>query len=338
MTGRSDDTRRKMVRRILVTGAFGFAGRWLTAELLRDASLELIGWGMHGEARAGDLARVTIAAVDLTDRDAVFQAVANAAPTAVIHLAAISAPRDAVLDPRRAWEVNLFGTMNLAEAVLAHAPTARFVHVSSSEVYGGSFGRVAKPLDEGAALEPLNTYALTKSAADLLVGKLVHDGLDAVRLRPFNHTGPGQSNVFVVASLASQIARIEAGIAPPVLYIGNTDVSRDILDVRDVVKAYASAALADDLGGADVFNIASGRSCKIGEIADRLRKMAIVDIRIEVDPNRVRANDVKTTLGDGGKIRKVLGWEPSIPIEQTLKDVLDYWRQKVASPAKERVI
>ncbi|WP_274628434.1 GDP-mannose 4,6-dehydratase [Arvimicrobium flavum] len=325
-------------RRVLVTGAFGFVGRWLIAELLkRDASMEIIGWRTHDEGGAAVDARVEPVAVDLTDRDTVFAACAAAKPTAVVHLAAISAPREAMLDPRRAWDVNLFGTMNLADAVLASAPTARFIHISSSEVYGGSFGRAAGALDETAALEPLNMYAVTKSAADLLVGKMAHEGLRAMRIRPFNHTGPGQSDVFVVASLASQIAKIERRMAAPVLYVGNTDVSRDILDVRDVASAYASAVMLPDGQGADVLNIASGRSIKIGEIAERLRSLAKVRIDIEVDAARVRANDIKRTLGDAQRAKAVLGWEPSIPIEETLKDVLDYWRERLATSQAERV-
>ncbi len=159
----------------------------------------------------------------------------------------------------------------------------------------------------------------------------MHDGLDAIRFRPFNHSGPGQSDAFVVSSLASQIAKIERGLAPATLYIGNTDVSRDILDVRDVVQAYATAALLPADHGADVFNLASGRSYAIGEIADRLRSMAGVKIAVEVDPQRVRANDLKRTLGNAGHARAVLGWQPSIGLEQTLSDVLDYWRGRVGT-------
>jgi GDP-4-dehydro-6-deoxy-D-mannose reductase len=315
--------------RVLVTGAFGFVGRWLTAELLaRDDALKIIGWGLNGEARGMQSQRVSAATVDLTDRAAVFDALASAAPTAVVHLAAISAPREALLDPRKAWDVNLFGTINLAEAVLANAPDARFLHVSSSEIYGGSFSREARPLDETAALEPLNVYALTKSAADLAVGKLAHDGLKAIRFRPFNHTGPGQNEAFVVASLASQIARIEHGLTPPILYVGNTNVSRDILDVRDVVRAYASAVMLETANGAEVLNLASGRSCAIGEIADRLCAMAKVKIDIQIDPKRVRPNDLPRTLGDASRAAAVLGWRPSMAIDQTLRDVLDYWRAR----------
>lgn len=316
--------------RILVTGAFGFVGRWLVSALLeRQPSLDIIGCHKRGEAAAAADNRVQAVALDLTDRDGVFALVRAVRPTCVVHLAAIAAPREASLDPRRAWDVNLFGTMNVADAVLAHEPGARFIQISSSEVYGGSFDGAEAGLDESAALAPLNMYAVTKAAADLLIGKQVHDGLDAIRFRPFNHSGPGQSDAFVVAALASQIAKIERGLAPPTLFVGNTDVSRDILDVRDVVQAYASAVLLPADHGADLFNLASGRSVAIGDIADRLRSMAAVRIAVEVDPNRVRANDLKRTLGNAGHAEEVLKWRPSIGLDETLKDVLDYWRDRV---------
>lgn len=319
-------------RRILVTGAFGFVGRWLLADLLdRDPAVEIIACHKRGEGAGVADARVRAVALDLTDRDAVFAAVRNARPTCVIHLAAISVPREASLDPRRAWDVNLFGTMYLADAVLAHAADARFIQISSSEVYGGSFEGAVGGLDERAALAPLNMYAVTKAAADLLVGKQVHDGLDAIRFRPFNHSGPGQSDAFVVSSLASQIAKIEQGLAPATLYVGNTDVSRDILDVRDVVRAYASAAFLPAGHGADLFNLASGQSYAIGDIADRLRSMAGVRIAVEIDPQRVRPNDLKRTLGNSAHAEAVLGWRPSIGLDQTLSDVLDYWRGRVGA-------
>lgn len=332
MDGPQAPVRSTVRRRVLISGAFGFVGRWLVEELLaRDPELEIVGWGLSGEASGTKAGRITGMAVDLTDRAAVFDAVEHVAPTSVVHLAAISAPREAALNPRRAWNVNLFGTINLAEAVLEKAPHARFIYVSSSEVYGGSFARHAEALDETAPLEPLNVYALTKSAADLAVGRSAHEGLRALRFRPFNHTGPGQNEAFVVASLASQIARIEEGMAPPVLYMGNTNVSRDILDVRDVVSAYASAVLLDDIGDCDILNLASGKAQGIGDIARFLCGMATVKITIETDPARVRANDLVRTLGDSARARALLGWEASIPIEKTLGDVLDYCRRTLAT-------
>ncbi len=322
-------------RRVLITGAFGFVGRWLAAEFsARDPRIEIIGWGLRGDG-ADQITGVRRMGVDIVDRAAVFAAMAEIMPAAVINLAAIAAPREAALDPDRAWSVNLFGAMNVAEAVLAKAPSARFFQISSSEVYGGSFARNAGPLDEKAALEPLNVYALTKAASDLAVGKLAHEGLKAVRFRPFNHTGPGQGEAFVVAALASQIARIEQGLKPPVLHIGNTNVSRDILDVRDIVGAYASAVFAeDDLPAGEVLNLAAGVAHGIGDIADRLCAMAKVRIAIEVDPARVRANDLARTLGDASRAEALLGWRPVIPIERTLREVLDFWRGKAVAERK----
>lgn len=329
------DRKTRSGRRVLVTGAFGFVGHWLAAELrARDPQAEIIGWGLRGDSAAA-IPGVRRMGVDVVDRAAVFAAVADVMPTAVINLAAIAAPREAALDPRRAWDVNLFGAMNVAEAVLAKAPAARFIQIGSSEVYGGSFARNAGPLDEAAAFEPLNVYALTKAASDLAVGKLAHEGLRAVRFRPFNHTGPGQSEAFVVAALASQIARIEKGLQAPVLYVGNMNVSRDILDVRDVVRAYVSAVLQEDVEAGIVLNLASGAARGIGDLADRLCAMASVKIAIEVDPARVRANDLERTLGDASRAKGLLGWQPVIPIDRTLRDVLGFWREKAVAELKE---
>ena len=327
-------------RRVLITGAFGFVGGWLTDELLRrDPGMEIVGWGLKADSDSGveRASRVSGMAVDLTDRDAVFDAMETVKPTAVVHLAAISAPREAKQDPDRAWNVNLFGTVNLAEATLAKAPHARFIYVSSSEVYGESFDQVDGPVDETALLAPLNLYGLTKSAADLAVGRLAREGLEATRFRPFNHTGPGQTEGFVVGALASQIARIEMDALPPVLYVGNTSVRRDILDVRDIVRAYASAVFHEGPVEAEILNLASGNAISIAEIAERLCGMARIKIAVEVDPARVRTNDLARTLGSSARAESVLGWRPQIAIEQTLADVLDYWRARVRAHPTEAV-
>jgi len=304
--------------RILVTGAGGFVGHWLVESLKPrlPAGAELVTLGRSSGVNA-----------DVTKPDEVDRVVATLRPTCVLHLAAVAAVQEARSFPRRTWDVNLGGTMNLAEAVMRHAPEARFLFVSTSEVYGGVFRRWNRPLDESAPMDPANTYAASKAAADLLVGQLARDGLRALRLRPFNHTGPGQTEQFVIPSFAAQIARIEHGLRPPVIQVGNLDAQRDFLDVRDVVDAYARAILADDLPEpGTVLNIASGRPRRIGDILEALVAQSRTPVRVEGDPDRMRPNDTPIAVGDAARARKALGWEPRIPFETTLAEVLGFWR------------
>ena len=254
---------RRAPRRILITGACGFVGRWLIAELRgRMPAGSTIIAGVHASDAVGaDVSR----RLDVRDREAVFELVGDAQPTAVVHLAAVSSPPAARSNPRVTWDINVIGTMNLADAVLARAPLARFIFIGSSECYGGSFNKVAGPVDEDVLLDPANPYATTKAAADLLIGQMARDGLRAVRFRPFNHTGPGQTDAFVVPAFAAQIAAIERGVQEPLLKVGNLDALRDFSDVRDIVSAYADAILRDEeIAPGSILNLASGRPLRIG--------------------------------------------------------------------------
>ena len=248
--------------RILVTGAGGFVGGWMTARLA--AALPGAAVTAAGHAAAGG------PSLDVTDRAEVDALVEAFRPTAVIHLAGVSSLVEARSRARVAWEVNLFGTMNLAEALMRHAPGARFVQAGSSEVYGGSFNAAGGTADEATPLAPLNPYATTKASADLMLGEMAEAGLAAVRLRPFNHTGPGQSTAFAVPAFAAQIAAIERGEREPVMRVGNLDARRDFLDVRDVVEAYLLAVTTPSLPRGVVLNVASGEPRRIGDILDAL--------------------------------------------------------------------
>lgn len=303
--------------RILITGGTGFVGSFLIDRLESDEGrgCGIVAPGL-GEAPG----------IDICDADAVDRLVRDARPTAVVHLAAVAAPAEAASAPGRAWDVNLTGTRNLATAVLQHAPDARFVYAGSSDAYGASFIDTERPLPETTALQPMNVYAATKAAADVMIGQMAYGGLNAVRFRPFNHTGPGQSDAYVVPSFARQVARIAAGRADPVVRVGNLDVERDFLDVRDVVRAYAAAALGDRPRQPGlVFNLATGRPASLRHMLDTLIALTGVDVAVEVDPARVRPADIPRTWGDAERARRQLGWSPSIPLEETLGDVLAYW-------------
>jgi GDP-4-dehydro-6-deoxy-D-mannose reductase len=312
--------------RVLITGAGGFVGYWLRQALIpvlsADASVLSVAT-RPGEIKTCSALESGIA-LDVRNDHAVDALIATFNPTAIIHLAAISDVQEAQRAPRITWEVNFCGTMNLAYSVLRHSPKARLIFVSSSEVYGDSFKRWSRPIDENARLEPTNSYATSKAAADLLMGQLAREGLNVMRFRPFNHTGPGQTDRFVIPAFATQIARIKSGLQEPILRVGNLDARRDFLDVRDVVEAYVLAlALPDGAWetGA-ILNLASGIPRRIGDILDELIALAGVSVRIEQDPARMRANETLLAVGDAAAARRTLGWVPHVPWETTLRDLV----------------
>lgn len=314
---------------ILVTGADGFVGRWLLEALSRRLPTKghVVGAARDPLQASSDVEWVRL---DVTDERQVDSAIAAVRPTCVIHLAAIAALQEARQAPRRTWAVNFEGTVNLTEAVLAHVPTARFLLASSSEVYGGTFKGSTGPLDEQALLDPLDPYASSKAAADLLVGQMAREGLRAIRFRPFNHTGPGQRPDFVIPAFAAQIAQMEAGKQEPVIRVGNLEARRDFLDVRDVVEAYAAAALCEGeraVPPGTILNIASGVPRRIGDVLQDLVERASITIRVEVDPTRLRRNDVPLAYGNAGRARALLGWTPAISWQETIGDILDHWRK-----------
>ena len=307
-------------RRILVTGATGFvAGHLLPLLHARfpDADLLPLG-GPNGS-------------IDLADAPSVTAFVADAAADACIHLAAITAVPTANADPDAAWRVNLLGTLALARALHAANPQAVLLFASSAEIYGRSFAS-GTPLDETALPAPMNTYAATKAAADLALGAMAATGLRVIRLRLFNHTGPGQSPSLVVPAFARQVARIAAGLQPPTLQVGALDPFRDFLDVRDVCAAYIAAlAHADSLAAGTILNIASGTPRRIGDILADLLALAGITAEIATGTTLLRRAEIPTATGNATAARIAIGWQPSIPWPQTLADVLADWHARVQS-------
>lgn len=309
--------------RIGVTGANGFVGGWLCRRIA---------------AAGGDAVEVLPlldreTGGDIRDRDAVMDAVAAARPDAVVHLAAIAAPAQARHAPHEAWQVNVMGTLNVAQALLEQAPDALLVHAGSAEVYGDSFMGAAGPLDEDAALRPRTVYGATKAAADIMVGQMARDGLRSVRFRAFNHTGPGQTPDYVASAFARQIALIERGLSPPVIKVGNLEVERDFLDVRDVVDAYVSAvARRGELEPGCALNLASGRAIAVRALLETLLGLSDAPVEVVVDPARLRRDEVPMVAGDARRAAQLLCWRPEIPLEKTLADVLEHWRQHAVEP------
>ena len=317
--------------RVLVTGAGGFVGPHLVDALRRIGGddVEVIATSKDAEThrRLGPLA-----AFDVCDAAAVGEGIARWRPTHVVNLAGLAAPANAAADSDAAWAVHLQGARNLGRAILAHAPTCWLFQVSSGLVYGAS-ARSGEPVDERTTLAPLDEYSASKAAADLALGALVPSGLKCVRFRPFNHTGRGQSEDFVIPAFAMQVARIEAGLAPPTLKVGNLDAERDILDVADVVDAYALALYAaDEFEPGEILNIAAGRTNRIGDMLTELLTFCRREITVERDPLRYRRSDLPVLVGDSSRLRAKLGWAPRRALHETLLDVLEDCRARLRAP------
>lgn len=321
-----------MTVRALVTGISGFAGSHLADRLLAGGDVEV-----HGVAHVGhdspNLARlrdrVTLHAADLTSRAAARRALEAARPDWVFHLAARASVAGAWRDPERTLVDNVTMQLHVLQALVELELGARVLVVGSSDEYGlVTAGEL--PITEDCPLRPVNPYAVSKVAQDYL-GYQYHlgRGLDVVRVRPFNHIGPRQGTGFVVPDLASQVARIEAGLAPPVLRVGNLSARRDFTDVRDIVRAYRLALERGRPGC--VYNIGSQRSWAIAEVLDALLGLARVSVRVEQDPARMRPSDVPEVVCDCRRFHRDTGWQPEYTVEASLADVLDDWRARVAA-------
>jgi GDP-4-dehydro-6-deoxy-D-mannose reductase len=298
--------------KILVTGASGFAGRWLVRELLA-AGHETVSLPPSSE-------------LDITDSIAIEAIVKSAEPDAIAHLAGLSYGPDARRNPERAFAVNEGGTKSVMSAASAMAKPTPVMVVSSAEVYGDP-AQADLPLRESAPLHAGQPYGLSKLAAERVARESASAGGPSVVIaRPFNHTGPGQRSEFVVPALAGRVL-VARQKGDQSIRAGNVDVRRDFSDVRDVVRAYRLILESFTRSGPDtgprIYNIASGRSVAIRDLAQRFAALAGIKIEISVDPSLVRATDPPEISGDASRIEADLGWRPSIPLDDTLKDVLD---------------
>ena len=305
--------------RALITGMSGFVGRHLAERLHREPGLEVI-----GASRAD---------CDLRDASAVRAIVADARPDYVFHLAAQTSVAASFEAPGETITNNVLCTLNVLEAVRGLGLDATILLAGSSEVYG----RVLPdelPIRESNPLRPLTPYAVSKVATEALGAQYFHGhGMRVICTRTFNHSGPGRADRFMETSFAKQIAEIEAGLAPPVLRVGNLEARRDFTDVRDIARAYWLAVTRGEPGA--VYNVGYGRSWAIQEVLDTLLDMARVKVTVEVDPARLRPADVKTVEVDAILFRERTGWAPEIPFEQSLRDVLDDLRARVSRGTME---
>jgi GDP-4-dehydro-6-deoxy-D-mannose reductase len=295
-----------MVGAALVTGGNGFAGTHLLTAL---------------EERATSVAAPPSSELDLTDRAGVTEAVAALAPDVVFHLAAFSSPQLSWEHPHEALLTNVEMTLNVLEAVRTGAPGAAVVLVSSGQLYGAP---AELPVTEESPLAPGNPDAVSKAACDLLGAQYAEaHGLRVARVRPFNHAGPGQSDEYVLASLAHQVAEAEAsGASEVMLRTGDVNAARDFTDVRDMVEAYMLAADVDP----GAYNVCSGRCVSVADLIDAVASQSTVTVRHEVDPARLRPNDPLELRGSHERFTAATGWEPSIALADTVRDTLGWWR------------
>ncbi|WP_114770562.1 GDP-mannose 4,6-dehydratase [Microvirga subterranea] len=314
--------------RILITGAGGFVGGYLAQALRRvcdEANVVPTGTTSGEHPILG-----SVTAMDITDVAAVTSMIDRYNPTHIINLAGLAVPAVASANPMAAWQVHVHGVLNLAGAILDKAPDCWLLNAGSGLVYGES-AKSGLPLDENALLVPVDEYAVTKAAADLALGALTRRGLKCIRFRPFNHTGAGQSGAFVIPAFAMQIAQIEAGLAAPVIHVGNLDAERDFLDVRDVVDAYVLALQSAEAlhEPAPILNIASGVPQRIGDILEHFLRHSRVSISVEQDPARLRPSDLPRIIGDSSRLRQRLGWAPKYTLDETLATVLEDCRARI---------
>ena len=296
--------------RVLVTGAGGFVGGHLVPRLTAE--------GFDVVATDREL--------DVADSAAIAAAIRRIRPGAIVHLAAQSSVVTSWREPESTYRVNYLGTRSVLSAAAGSGERIRVLLVSSAALYGSNPPGAA-PFTESAALRPHSPYARTKAAADLLGAHFAARGVDVVRVRAFNHAGPGQTPDFVLPSFAMQIAEIEAGLREARLRVGNLDSLRDFLDVGDVVDAYLR--LLDPAVPADVYNVASGVGVRVGDLLESLVGLSKARLEVAVEAERVR--DTDCSIGDASRLRDATGWEPRTPIESTLASVLDDWRTRVAA-------
>ncbi|MBV8719765.1 MAG: GDP-mannose 4,6-dehydratase [Chloroflexi bacterium] len=309
--------------RALITGVSGFVGRHLWRHLQSE------GDDVYGLARADmhGLDATRVLQVDLFDRAAVERAVRETRPEAVYHLAAQSSPAESLADPWTTICNNLACQFNLLEGLLAAGLKPRVLVVGSSDEYG----RVSAedvPTHENVPLKPATPYAVSKVGQDVMGYQyFAQYALPVVRVRPFNHTGPGHDARFVIPSFARQLAEIEIGLRAPLLRVGDLSVSRDFTDVRDMVRAYRLALALGAPG--DVYNLGSGRSTRIADMVDELVGLCRVQTETRVDPALLRPADIPRQEANIHKFTELTGWQPSIPRHTTLRDTFEYWREKV---------
>lgn len=326
----------KDTKRVLITGATGFVGRYLINHLSASSKkgrIEIFGTCFPEQPeQCADLCAkapfINLIHLDLRSEESVVDLIKNVCPDKIFHLAAISQVRVSWDKRRETMETNLMGTFFLYEAVRKYSPKTRILFVSSSDVYGylnpAKNRRAYREEDKAGIVSP---YAFTKAGAELLSEFYAHrEKLHIVTARPFPHTGPEQTADFVCSDWARQIALIEKKKMSPVIEVGNLEPRRDYSDVRDVVRAYDLLIHKGTPG--EAYNVCSGQAPSLKEILGTLLSFTACKITIHVDSSKFRKADIPYLAGSNKKLSKATGWAPRISLEKTLRDLLEYWREK----------
>jgi len=317
--------------RVLITGITGFAGSHLADYILQNhpgAEVHgLVRWRSRLENILHLKDKIKLNEADLKDIVSLKKCLEEVKPDRIFHLAAQSFVPTSWRCPAETFTINAVGQINLFEAVLSLKLSPEIHVAGSSEEYGLAFPD-EMPMKETSPLRPLSPYAVSKVAQDFLAYQYFKSyGLKTVRTRGFNHTGPRRGEVFICSSFAKQIAEIEKKKRKSVISVGNLEAKRDFTDVRDTVRAYWLSLEKGKVG--EVYNIGSGKSFSMKEVLDMLLSMASINIKVEVDPARLRPSDVPVLISDCTKFTQLTGWKPKIPFQQSLQDLLDYWRERV---------
>jgi GDP-4-dehydro-6-deoxy-D-mannose reductase len=319
-----------MPTKVLITGITGFVGSHLADHLLAQGGYEVWGtcrWRSRRENIEHLCDKVNLVETELNDMTNVLDVLESVAPDQIYHLAAQSFVPSSWRSPANTISTNIIANVNIYEAIRRLHLSPRMMVACSSEEYGLVLPNEV-PIKEENPLRPLSPYAVSKVGQDFLAYQYFKSyGIQVVRTRAFNHTGPRRGDVFVTSNFSRQIARIEAGKQEPIIQVGNLNAIRDFTDVRDIVRGYRMAVELGDPG--DIYNLASGKGIKIQDMLDILVGKSKVKIEIRVDSDRLRPSDVEILIGDATKFRQKTGWEPHIPLEQTLSDLLEYWRLHV---------
>jgi GDP-4-dehydro-6-deoxy-D-mannose reductase len=311
--------------RILVTGAAGFVGSHLL-DVLAEERAETYGMVLPGTSLPPRARAIEIVA-DMNDREAADRAVGEAAPEAIVHLAGQPSVHRSWAEPAATLQTNVLGIVNLLDAARGRGLRPAVLVIGSAEEYG-MVSPSETPLKEAAPLRPSSPYAVSK-VAQAALARLYgpSGGMRVVLTRTFPHTGPGRGEAFAESSFARQIAEIEAGLMPPVLSVGNLEAVRDFTDVRDVVRAYRALLEGGEAG--EAYNVCRGRGWRIGEMLEMLLARSSARPEVRVDRGRLRPSDIPVLVGDSSKLRRATGWEPRIPLEQALGDLLEDWRRRI---------
>lgn len=319
--------------RSLITGIGGFAGGHLVAALsTRGDKIAGCDFGRDSYAQLEPFRdQVELVEADILDGQAITSFVQEFSPEVIYHLAAITHVGQAWQMRRKTLEVNVVGTSTVLAAAAEMEPRPKVIVASSGQVYGAAV-QDGVPVDESHATRPLGPYGVSKLCTEVLAEQAWRgEGLPTVILRTFNFTGPWQSPSFVCGDFASQIARAEVDLAPAVITVGNLEARRDFCDVRDVIDGYLLAVERAEPGS--IYNLASGSPVRIGDILEDLIGMARVPIEVRQDPARMRPAEISTMVGDASLARERLGWRPSVPFDETLAGILEFWRRQAEREA-----